>query len=69
MRKIISNVLKPFTYICNLSFVSGMFPEKLKIAKVIPLFKAGEKKSLLITGLFPYYHSFLKFSKNCSVKD
>ena len=65
----VSNVLKPFTYICNLSFASGMFPEKLKIAKVVPLFKAGEKTYLLISGLCLYYRSFLKYSKSYFVKD
>lgn len=38
-------VIKPFTHICNLSFSCGTFPDKMKIAKVIPLYKSGDKKS------------------------
>ena len=29
----------PLSFICNLSFSSGVFPDKLKIAKVLPIFK------------------------------
>ena len=32
-----------FLYICNLSLTSGSFPDKMKVAKVVPLFKFGEK--------------------------
>lgn len=39
----ISHVL---TYIFNLSFESGMFPESLKTAIVIPLFKKGDKTDI-----------------------
>ena len=28
VKKIILNVVKPLTYICNLSFVNGIFPDK-----------------------------------------
>ena len=37
-----SSVLQPFLYICNLSFQTGIFPDKMKIARVIPLFKSGD---------------------------
>ena len=35
--------LKPLCFIINLSFHSGIFPDELKVARVIPLFKAGDK--------------------------
>ena len=38
-------IVQPFTYICNLSFESGVFPDKMKVATVIPLFKTGEKSN------------------------
>lgn len=38
IRNVIHFVAKPLTYICNLSFTSGTFPDNLKIAKVIPIF-------------------------------
>ena len=37
----------PLVHICNVSFLYGMFPKELKIAKVIPLFKGGESKYLI----------------------
>ena len=43
LKKIITCIAKPFTYICNRSFSEGIFPEQMKTAKVIPLFKSGEK--------------------------
>ena len=43
MKYVIDVIAKPLSYICNQSFLTGVFPEKMKIAKVIPLFKAGEK--------------------------
>ena len=45
------DVLKPFTYICNQSFLEGTFPEQMKTAKVIPLFKSGDK--CLFTNYLP----------------
>ena len=37
------SVLEPFMHICNLSFNKGIFPLQMKIAKVIPIFKSGDK--------------------------
>ena len=36
-------IIDPFLHICNLSFLNGIVPEKLKIAKVIPVFKKGDR--------------------------
>ena len=43
LKNIVESIIEPFTYICNLSLKTGVFPEKMKIAKVIPLFKNGDK--------------------------
>ena len=43
VKKVIGDIVKPFTYICNMSFVQGVFPDQMKVAKVIPLFKSGQK--------------------------
>ena len=43
VKKVIDGILKPLTYICNLSFQTGKFPNKMKVAKVIPLYKTGDK--------------------------
>ena len=34
--------VKPLTHICNLSLSQGIFPEQLKITKVIPLYKSED---------------------------
>lgn len=39
VKKVTNNIAKPPTHICNLSFQSGRFPIKMKIAKVIPIYK------------------------------
>ena len=43
VKEIINTIVKPFTYICNQSFITGIFPRNMKIAKVIPIFKSGDK--------------------------
>ena len=37
----IAFIIIPLTYIINLSLSNGVFPDHLKIARVIPLFKSG----------------------------
>ena len=43
LKKVFIAVVQPFKYICNLSLNKGVFPEDMKIARVIPLYKAGDK--------------------------
>lgn len=43
VKQVIDTIVDPLTYICNLSLKSGCFPTKMKLAKVIPLYKSGEK--------------------------
>lgn len=43
VKKIIANIARPLTHIFNQSFVTGIFPDTYKLAKVIPLFKSGNK--------------------------
>ena len=35
-------LIKPLTHIINNSFSRGKFPEKMKLAKVVPIFKTGD---------------------------
>ena len=46
IKEVIFCVLEPLTYICNKSFQTGIFPDKMKIAKVIPIYKNGDKQSV-----------------------
>ena len=43
VKKVINNIIEPLTVICNLSLRNGVFPDNMKVVKVVPLFKAGEK--------------------------
>ena len=43
VKKVIDYITVPLSKIFNLSFQQGIFPDRMKIAKVIPLFKAGQK--------------------------
>jgi len=40
------NSLNTFSTLCNFSFSLGIFPENMKIAKVVPLFKTGRKSEV-----------------------
>ena len=43
LKKIIFQIIKPLHHIFSLSFEKGIFPSQLKTAKVIPIFKNGDK--------------------------
>ena len=43
IKKVITKIIKPFSHIYNVSLQTSVFPSKMKIAKVVPLFKSGEK--------------------------
>ena len=50
------NLCHPLKTIINMSFVTGVYPDQLKIAKVIPTFKKGDK--LLVSKLQAYLTTF-----------
>ena len=43
VKKVKDFITKPLNIICNLSLSKGVFPDKMKIAKVLPLYKAGDE--------------------------
>ena len=45
VKSILVDIVNPLTYICNLSLQTGIFPDDMKIAKVVPLFKSGDRHS------------------------
>ncbi|MBM3206904.1 MAG: reverse transcriptase family protein, partial [Candidatus Staskawiczbacteria bacterium] len=51
VKQVADVIAKPLAHIFNLSFRSGKFPDNLKIAKVIPLYKGGE--DYLLTNYRP----------------
>ena len=41
--KSIKDIIKaPLTHVCNISLITGVFPDELKQAYVVPIFKSGE---------------------------
>ena len=43
IKKIINEINVPLAHIFNMSLSKGIFPDKLKTAKVVPIFKMGRK--------------------------
>ena len=58
---------KPLLYISNLSLQTGIFPDKLKIAKVTQLSKGGEKYELGNNRPISCYHASQKFWKKLCI--
>ena len=46
IKKDITNIIKPLTYICSNSFQEGRFPDEMKICKVMPILKFGDNSIL-----------------------
>ena len=42
VKKVKTSIIIPFTHVLNLSLVTGIFPKELKLANVVPIFKAGD---------------------------
>ena len=42
IKETIDVLAAPLSHICNLSFERGVFPDKLKIAKILPVFKSDD---------------------------
>ena len=43
LKSITNEIVLPVTLIINQYLTTGIFPDKLKVAKVIPIFKKGDK--------------------------
>ena len=46
LKKCFSSLCEPLKYLFNLSVKKDIFPDDLKIAKVTPIYKAGDKSDL-----------------------
>ena len=44
MKQLINNYAEPLTYLINQSISQGIFPEELKLAKVLPIFKCEDEQ-------------------------
>ena len=43
VKQVINYIAKPLAHVCSKSFECGVFPDNMKVAKVVPLFKAGDR--------------------------
>lgn len=58
-----TSVLEPLTDICNKSFQTDIFPNKMKMAKVVPIHKNGDKHMLSNfrpVSMLPQFHKILE---------
>jgi len=44
IKKVAEYINQPLSYLYNKSIQTGIFPDGIKIAKVIPIFKSGDKE-------------------------
>ena len=61
LKKIIRNIATPLSHIFNRSLVSGQVPQELKTAKIIPLFKSGDRTNVDNYRQFPFSIHFPNF--------
>lgn len=64
VKEIMIYVVEPFTHMYNLSFLTGIFPGGMKVARVISLYKSGDF-FFLITDPNLCYLTFQKFWRSC----
>ena len=69
LKLFIEHIVAPLTHICNLSLSEGVFPDQLKIANMVPLYKAED--SMMFNNYRPYlcylfYQRSLR--KSCSLE-
>ena len=46
LKKCVNNYIKPLTHIINSSLKEGIFPNELKLARVVPIFKSGDSTKI-----------------------
>ena len=61
-KHVIHCYIKPLAFLINQSLIEGVFPDELKLAKVIPVYKAGSSMKLSNYRLISVLFSFLQKS-------
>ena len=44
VKSIYQNFIVPITHVMNLSIINGVVPNELKVAKVVPIYKSGDRR-------------------------
>ena len=60
----IDNFIEPLTYIINMSFMEGVFPSDLKLAKVVPIFKSVDSTKMSNYRPISILSFFQKYLRN-----
>ena len=65
---VIKQIVNPLTYIFNRSLITGIFPNDMKTATIIPVFKSGDRlqfSNYILISLLPHFSKILEniFSK------
>ena len=58
VKAVILEISIPLNIIINLTLNSGQFPNQLKIAKIIPIYKSSDRKKFKITAQYQFIQSF-----------
>ena len=46
LKQTINNITLPITHIVHRSFITGIVPDQMKVAKVVPVFKSSDRSSI-----------------------
>jgi len=60
LKTTINSIAEPLSRLINCSFSTGIFPQNLKIGKICPVYKDGDKDTFSNYKLISVLHSFLK---------
>jgi len=60
LKEVCLDIVNPLTHIFNLSFSTGVVPDSLKLAKVIPIYKKGDSSEPGNYNQFPYWLLLIK---------
>ena len=61
VKQIVRSTVSPLSHLINRSLETGIFPNKLKIARLYHCLKPETRKHFQIIGLYHYYHKYLKY--------
>lgn len=63
IKRVAPKIAPIIKHLCNCSFISGTFPEKMKIARVVPIYKSGDKtlpKNYRPVSILPVFSKVLE---------